>query len=92
MTYIPTEEGSSVDWDYVRREIYNNWRMTWQDAYKYQPMDVCNVLVFVQEQNDLWLSQYIDIDCYDYKNFWWCGIYKSWEVKYWMPLPEFPNK
>ena len=79
-------------WEIDYEKMYRNAIPQWQDAYMYQPMQVCNVLVFVRELNDLWFSEYIDIDCYDYKNFvgWW-QKYRSWEVKYWMPLPEFPN-
>ena len=77
-------------WEIDYEKMYRSWRMTWQDAYLYQPMQVCNVLVFVHELNDLWFSEYIDIDCYDYKNFGWWQKNKNWMVQYWMPLPEFP--
>jgi len=79
-------------WEIDYEKMYRNAIPQWYDAYIHQPMQVCNVLVFVRELNDLWFSEYIDIDCYDYKNFFgWWQKYRSWEVKYWMPLPEFPN-
>ena len=71
--------------------MWKNLIITWQDASLIQPMSIGNVLVFIRELNDLGFSEYIDIDCYDYKNFGWWQKYNKWDVKYWMPLPEFPK-
>ena len=34
-------------------KMYRNAIPQWYDAYMHQPMQVCNVLVFVRELNDL---------------------------------------
>lgn len=78
-------------WEIDYEKMYRNAIPQWYDAYMHQPIYVGNLLVFVRELNDLWFSEYIDIDCYDYKNFGWWQKYRRGEVKYWMPLPEFPS-
>ena len=51
-----------------------------------------NVLWYVRELNDLWMSYFIDVIHYNMHLKMWMKDFIEYNVTHWMPLPNIPNE
>jgi hypothetical protein len=60
----------------------------WRDVNEMLPDITRTYLVFIEELNDLWTSEYVDIAMYDPDYGW---FQKAHKITHWMPLPKSPK-
>lgn len=83
------------EWFYIAKSRIQSLPDTdeWIDVKDNVPDDsYWDVLCYIREMNDLWMSYFICVLHYNMHLKMWMKDFIEYNVTHWMPLPNIPNK